>query len=69
VIYLDVHTRSQLARERADLLANEMRRARGFAPAELREAGQTRFATRLLARARQLRRSNSGRREAPAYEA
>jgi hypothetical protein len=62
----DNHGRRQLCREHVQLLASEMRRARGPRPAEQADdAGRSSWGSRLLAHARPLRRGRPSR--APAY--
>jgi hypothetical protein len=68
MIYPDNEARSLFARERADLLATEMRRARRLTPEEAGYPSWTRLAAELLRRAER----RLGRRKdyhAPAYDA
>jgi hypothetical protein len=57
--------RLQLARERADLLADEMRRSRPLTPDEAGYPGWARIGSALAGRVERLRR----RRHVPAYQA
>jgi len=63
----DIDLRRQLAREHAEHLAHEMRRARGLTPAEAGFPSWGRLAADLLGRADRLRRGKGY--NAPAYEA
>ncbi len=67
MLYHDNDPRRQLAREHAEQLAHEMRRARGLTPAEAGYPGWGRMAADLLARAERLRRGKGY--HAPAYDA
>jgi hypothetical protein len=68
IMIYDNEARSLCARERADLLASEMRRARRLTPEEAGYPSWTRLAAELLRRAeRRLGRRNDY--HAPAYDA
>jgi hypothetical protein len=63
----DIDLRRQLARERAEHLAHEMRRARGLTPDQAGYPGLARLAKDLLGRADRLRRGKEL--PNPSYEA
>jgi hypothetical protein len=61
----DSESRIQFAREHADWLTDEMRRARGLTPDEVGYPGWARLGSALAGRVERLRR----RRHVPAYQA
>jgi hypothetical protein len=68
MVYYDNHSRQQLAREHADLLANEMRRSRRLTPDEVGyPGGRASLGSALLGRVERLRPGKGY--HAPAYEA
>ena len=67
MLYHDTDSRLLLAREHAELLASEMRRAGRPTPGQARHASWTRLAAELLGRGgRRRRRKSHG---SPAYDA
>ena len=67
MLYYDNDPQRQLAREHAEQLADEMRRARRLTPAEAGYPGWARLAAELLGRAERLCRGKGY--HAPAYDA
>jgi hypothetical protein len=67
MVYYDNHSRRQLAREHADLLANEMRRSRRLTPDEVGYPSWVRLGSALLGSVERVRRGKGY--HAPAYEA
>ncbi len=63
----DIDLRRQLAREHAEQLTHEMRRARGLTPDQAGYPAWARLAAELLGRAERLRRGKGY--HAPAYDA
>jgi hypothetical protein len=67
MLYHDTDGRSLLARERADLLASEMRRARRPTPEQAGHPSWARPVAKLLGRVERMRRRKSH--GSPAYDA
>lgn len=67
MFYHDTDGRTLLARERAELLASEMRRVRPLTPQQAGHPSWTRLAAELLERGERMRRRKSH--GSPAYDA
>jgi hypothetical protein len=67
MIYHDSNGRLLMARERAELLASEMRRVRSLTPEQAGNPSWTRLAAELLGRVEPMRRRKSH--GSPAYDA
>jgi hypothetical protein len=69
MIYHDTDGRLLLARERAELLASEMRSVRRPTPGQARHSSWARLAAELLGRGRRMRQRRRKSHGSPAYDA